>query len=398
VELFDIYAQPVLDVVTDANGEIHWSTGISSEDDSVLVERVGSGVNPTPAYQGPFTLKVNHKAPKDSLLPAYELKFDWPGTVFANGTQYRPCSIPVTLAVPTGTPAPDFTWSPGGGAPPTSVVFTNESRFAPVWSVWQWDFGDGSCSLRGFETIFLTLGSADITGGGWFGSSMVGCNVVGNFIPAGTTVVSVLDEFTLTMSAAAEADDWSLVKIYQGGMEQIEASPTHVYATVGTYTVTLYMAEYWGGPSYSKQAVGAVFVADPIAPAFSVSPGGGLVPLTVQFNDRSGGIGINAWTWTFGDGNWSSEQNPTHIYASPGLYSVYLEVISPYGTDNISVNGAVFVADPSQGQFVHNPAPVTYFNPENVSVTPFIPRDESVTLFVPVDPPGTIYKHRPRKP
>lgn len=47
---------------------------------------------------------------------------------------------------------------------------------------------------------------------------------------------------------------------------------------------------------------------------------------TIQFNDRSVGS-IFGWYWSFGDGSTSGLQNPTHVYANPGVYSVTLAVL-----------------------------------------------------------------------
>lgn len=48
-------------------------------------------------------------------------------------------------------------------------------------------------------------------------------------------------------------------------------------------------------------------------------------PLTVRFTDASTG-NVTAWAWDFGDGQTSTERNPTHTYAAPGDYTVRLEV------------------------------------------------------------------------
>lgn len=46
--------------------------------------------------------------------------------------------------------------------------------------------------------------------------------------------------------------------------------------------------------------------------------------LSVAFTDTStGGL---AWWWDFGDGTYSNDQSPTHVYASPGDYNVKLYV------------------------------------------------------------------------
>jgi hypothetical protein len=50
----------------------------------------------------------------------------------------------------------------------------------------------------------------------------------------------------------------------------------------------------------------------------------------VQFKDLSYG-NITSWKWDFGDGSTSTEQNPTHKYAQPGMY--YLVVLNVEGPD-----------------------------------------------------------------
>ncbi|MBN8679238.1 MAG: PKD domain-containing protein [Chitinophagales bacterium] len=48
---------------------------------------------------------------------------------------------------------------------------------------------------------------------------------------------------------------------------------------------------------------------------------------TVVFEDVSTADGnITSYHWDFGDGNTSTEQNPTHTYASPGTYNVCLTI------------------------------------------------------------------------
>jgi PKD repeat protein len=59
----------------------------------------------------------------------------------------------------------------------------------------------------------------------------------------------------------------------------------------------------------------------------------GMVPLDVQFNDTS----INnptIWIWDFGDGTYSTEESPKHIYTSPGNYTLSHGVKNAYGSDS----------------------------------------------------------------
>ena len=60
---------------------------------------------------------------------------------------------------------------------------------------------------------------------------------------------------------------------------------------------------------------------------FGASPTSGDEPLTVSFTDHSSSVhGIVSWSWDFGDGSTSSEQNPTHVYRQQGTYTVKLTV------------------------------------------------------------------------
>lgn len=67
----------------------------------------------------------------------------------------------------------------------------------------------------------------------------------------------------------------------------------------------------------------------PIHAQFSADPTEGIVngvdPVIVQFTDESIGT-IDEWTWNFDDGTTSHEQNPSHSFLFPGVYSVSLTV------------------------------------------------------------------------
>jgi PKD repeat protein len=64
---------------------------------------------------------------------------------------------------------------------------------------------------------------------------------------------------------------------------------------------------------------------------FVGSPTSGQVPLTVQFTDLS--TNATAWSWDFGDGATSTQQNPSHTYTYIGSYTVSLTVSNAYGSD-----------------------------------------------------------------
>jgi PKD repeat protein len=71
----------------------------------------------------------------------------------------------------------------------------------------------------------------------------------------------------------------------------------------------------------------------PVA-SFTVAPVSGTAPLTVQFTDTSAGSPVS-WNWSFGDGNFSTTQNPAYTYQYAGTYAVVLNATNAGGS-NIS--------------------------------------------------------------
>ena len=70
--------------------------------------------------------------------------------------------------------------------------------------------------------------------------------------------------------------------------------------------------------------------APPVA-NFTGNPTSGYAPLAVSFTDTSSN-GPTSWSWTFGDSNTSTAQNPSHTYAA-GTYTVSLTATNAYGSD-----------------------------------------------------------------
>jgi len=72
----------------------------------------------------------------------------------------------------------------------------------------------------------------------------------------------------------------------------------------------------------------------------------GTVPFTVHFSDSSSG-NITNWQWDFGDGNSSTEQNPTHTYEVVDTFTVSLTVTGPSGSDKKTRINYIIVKNPS---------------------------------------------------
>jgi len=60
----------------------------------------------------------------------------------------------------------------------------------------------------------------------------------------------------------------------------------------------------------------------------------------------TGGTPPYSWLWDFGDGNTSDEQNPTHVYSTPGNYTVILTVTDDSGDSSDDTTWAYIENNP----------------------------------------------------
>ena len=111
-----------------------------------------------------------------------------------------------------------------------------------------------------------------------------------------------------------------------------ERNPSHTYDAPGIYSVTMTATGALGGFDTAAR-FDYITSAAPAQATFTASPRQVCAPIgEVAFTDLSDGF-PDSWLWEFGDGTTSTEQNPTHAYASPGVYSVTLTVSGSCGSD-----------------------------------------------------------------
>ncbi|RPI01456.1 MAG: PKD domain-containing protein, partial [Calditrichaeota bacterium] len=93
--------------------------------------------------------------------------------------------------------------------------------------------------------------------------------------------------------------------------------------------------------------------AAPVA-AFTASATSGCVPMTVNFTDMSTGD-VTSWSWTFGDGGASTDENPSHTYQTVGTFTVSLTVTGPGGSDAETKNNYIIVSASPTADFSGTP-------------------------------------------
>ncbi len=83
---------------------------------------------------------------------------------------------------------------------------------------------------------------------------------------------------------------------------------------------------------------------------FEFSPAQPSAGQTVQFTDKSQDPDgrVQSWSWDFGDGTTSTEQNPTHIYRTAGTFTVKLVVTDDKGAQSPPAQKQITVGPPAQ--------------------------------------------------
>ncbi|MGC5224155.1 PKD domain-containing protein [Micromonospora sp. DT81.3] len=138
------------------------------------------------------------------------------------------------------------------------------------------------------------------------------------------------------------------------------ATASHTYDEPGTYTATLTVTDSAGrtGVATSSVVIAAAHAA-PVAKIGSAKNG-----LSVSFDSddstTSGGATITGYAWSFGDGETSTQADPTHKYAASGTYTVTLTVTDSLGAVSSAATADVTVAHANPtASFTHDAAGLT---------------------------------------
>jgi PKD repeat protein len=161
-----------------------------------------------------------------------------------------------------------------------------------------------------------------------------------------------------TDQSTGSPTSWSWT--FGDGGTSTDQNPSHQYANIGSYDVTLTVSNGCGSDDETKTNYITVSQA-PVA-AFSATPTSGCAPLTVHFTDQSTG-NSTSWNWTFGDGGTSTLQNPSHQYANAGSYNVTLTMSNACGSDDETKTNYITVSQAPVAAFSATPtsgcAPLT---------------------------------------
>ena len=341
---------------------------------------------------------------------------------------------------PIVQPVADFSADPTTGPAPLLVQFTDTSSNSPT--SWSWTFGDGNISTEqdpvysygtnGLYTVSLTVsnpaGSStksvydfiNVTGCSEKGFFLVHSDVDGAAVFFDQTSEGVISNGTLLVEVCINEPHFTTITVEKDGYYPFNQNITEY--PVKDQTIDVY--------------ANLTPIVQPVAD-FSADPTTGPAPLLVQFTDTSSNS-PTSWSWTFGDGNISTEQDPVYSYGTNGLYTVSLTVSNPAGSstksvyDFINVTGcsekgfflvhsnvdgaAVFFDQTSEGVIsngtllvevcINEPHFTTItvekdgYHPFNQNITEYPVKDQTIDVYAPLTPvivpPVALFTAHPR--
>jgi PKD repeat protein len=232
-----------------------------------------------------------------------------------------------------------FNVSPSAGvAGVTTFVCTDTSTGATSWS---WNFGDGGTStLQNPTHIYNAPGAYTIqltANGQSFASRVVsvssGVASDFSFTPSNPTT-----QTNITFNDRSSGNITSWLWNFGDGTSSTQQNPVKRYTSGGNYPVTLTVSTSTGQQSINAHTVSVTTAtpgSPPVSAAFAISPSTAAVRANVAFTDQSTGS-PTSWQWNFGDGSFSSAQNPTHAYNTQGSYGVSLTVFNASSSSTTS--------------------------------------------------------------
>ena len=204
-----------------------------------------------------------------------------------------------------------------------TVTFTDQSTHANSYS---WQFGDGSTSTEknpvktysksGTYTVVLT--ATNITKSSNYSATIE----ISNKEPQAkfSYTIDGLQVSFKNQSSNAQSYLWN----FGNGQTSTQIDPVITYSAAGTYSVAL-TANNADLSNTSTQSI-TVNYKQPTA-SFTYTTA---APLKVILNNTS--TNATAYEWDFGDGNTSTEKNPTHRYSTVGSYIITLVAKNPSGS------------------------------------------------------------------
>jgi PKD repeat protein len=234
------------------------------------------------------------------------------------------CSFDASTSSGGGSAIAHYDWTFGDGAGDSGVTTSHSYAAAGSYTVSLSVTNTQGATGHATRTVSVSAANQSPAASFTFACSSLTCDFIDHSTDADGSVV---------------AWSWS----FGDGTTSATRHPSHVFATDGTYAVTLTATDDAGATASTTQSV-TVSASAPTADFTYTCTGA-----DCEFTDASvSPSSVRLWAWSFGDGNTSSLQNTSHGYRASGTYSVRLEVTDEH--DQTSwITRSVTVTVPTSG-------------------------------------------------
>ncbi|MDQ2720947.1 MAG: PKD domain-containing protein [Bacteroidota bacterium] len=273
--------------------------------------------------------------------------------------QLSGCSKSITDSVKVVKEIADFISSDSITCKNSTIKFTASKSNPANINSYTWNFGDGVLIPGTANSISYSYSKASSYNVSLILKDVNGCfdtiikplaihinGPTASFHPSvmGTCLNNIVSFFDSSFSDGVHPiKQW---KWYwgDGTSQTFTVAPfVHNYAASGNYSVSLRVTDSFGCVD-SVNKIHALIVSQPIANFSGDTLSCTSVP--VKFYNVSTGPQL-IYSWNFGDGATSSQQNPVHQYNTEGTYSVSLNVTDLYGCKiAISKTNYIKIANP----------------------------------------------------
>lgn len=249
---------------------------------------------------------------------------------------------------------------------PVTMTFTDLSAY-PV--AWFWNFGNGDTStLQNPVITYLTPPGANVS---LTITDIHGCTSTAYHTPMAPMIAdfnvasdSGCAPFTTQFTDHSNLSQRWFWDFGDGDTSTVR-NPNHTYQNPGSYTVMLVV---YSDPYYhctdTLVMPQLIKVKHPVAD-FSTPDLSACAPSLVNFTGHA--VDADNYLWDFGDSTTSTNQNPSHIYNRPGIYTVSLIALNSLGcADTLVKHQYVYVL----GSITNfTPSAYSGCNPFNVTFT-----------------------------
>lgn len=274
-------------------------------------------------------------------------------TISGSATVCRDATAPVITFTAAGSSAQPFTFSYTINGGPVQTIPTTSGNSVTL------TVPTGTPGTFVYDLVSVRDASATACSQLQSGSATVIVNPLPTATLTGTTEVCLNGTPpTVTFTGAGSVSPYTFTYTLNGGPAQTitstgnTATLTVPTTTAGTFAYNLLSVRDASGTLCTQAQTGtATVVVHPLPTAAFTFSAPSCVTRTITFADNSvpNAGALNGWSWDFGDpasgaANTSTLQNPTHVFAAPGTYTVTLTATNNEGCTSTPVQRTVTIS------------------------------------------------------